>query len=184
MYVKCNIKSEVLRNYLAANFTELDSSFQIFRSGPIGKLICAHVRFSDKPVEREVTEETVTFKLPNSSDYPSFKNRFCFFTPEDMRQIEDLLQSIFYIDFQKYYHNSIKHGLQQKVAIQNFLIARKIVSRIGDIETLKKHEYRAETKRLHDMTKKFVKQVAYQDRIINDAIQKFDSTLSLNHKLA
>ncbi len=100
-----------------------------------------------------------------------------------MRLIEDYIDCIFYVDFKEYYLWSRQHGLQQKQAIQNFLITRKIVSRIGDYDTLKKFEYRQEKKRLAELTKKFINQVNYQDRIIRESATKFHNTLSQNTKL-
>jgi hypothetical protein len=183
MLIKCYIKSEVFRNYLAYHFAQSDGAFQVFRSSQLGRYIISRIRYSEKKVEFKEDENTVTFKLPNSSALPSIQTKFCYFTSEDMRLIEDYIDCIFYVDFKEYYLWSRQHGLQQKQAIQNFLITRKIVSRIGDYDTLKKFEYRQEKKRLAELTKKFINQVNYQDRIIRESATKFHNTLSQNTKL-
>ncbi|WP_313265115.1 hypothetical protein [Sphingobacterium sp.] len=183
MYVKCNIKSELFRNYLHHHFAQVDGRFQIFRGIPLGRYITTHLKFCDTKPQMEDTEQTVIFKLPKTSDLPSIQSRFAYFTAESMRQIEDHIKEIYNLDFHSYYYWSIKHGLQQKQAIQNFIITRKLVNKIGDIDTLKKYEYRQEKKMIETLTKKLLNQVTYQDRIIRDTIEKFNHTLSSNHKL-
>lgn len=183
MYVKCNIKSELFRNYLNFHFANVDGRFELFRSIPLARFIISHLRFSETKPPYEDSDQTVVFKLPKTSQLPSIQSQFAYFTTQDMVQIEDHIKEVYNIDFQSYYYWSINHGLQQKQAIQNFIITRKLINKLGDIDTLKKFEYRQEKKRLETLTRKFINQVVYQNRIIQDSINKYNHTLNSKQKL-
>lgn len=179
MNIYCTIKDEQLREYLHHLFAFEDDAFCVFRDTDFGKYICSMVRLSDKPVPPPpVTDMTVVFRIPNRA-HDLFSKRFIYLDPGDYKRIEDRLKVDFNLDFNLYIYNALQLGLQRKKAIQNFIISRKLVSKIGDIDTLKKRGYRQEVKRLDILTRKLENRADYQSRIIKRTILEFEKTLSI-----
>ena len=173
MNVVCHIKDPIHREYLHALFAYEDGAFSVFRDTKVGRFIVSMVRHSDYPVEQKVDEErAVYFRLPRTSAVPSLFRRFSYIHTDDQVKINDYLIATFDNDFTQYYFVGKNLGLQQKIIIQNFILARKLVSKIGDIEQLKKRTYRSEEKAIKTIAERLAKRVRVQNAIITRTIQE------------
>ena len=171
MIVLIDIKNPLLREYLHSQFAYEGSAFSIFRHNTFGKALCAMVRKSDLPVPHTITDRTIKLRLPNTKSIRSHRNHFLYYTVEDQLKLNDLLEALFEIDFDKYYLVGLRMGMQQKDVIHNFILSRKLVSMIGDVETLKKRQYRKEKNALQKATNHLLQKVHYRDRIIKNTIE-------------
>jgi hypothetical protein len=166
------------RDYLHHLFAYENGAFSVFRDSPIGRFICSLIRFSDFPVEQIIDEDkAVRFRLPRTSAMPSLFQRFCYLSAEDQRQINDRLIATFDLDFIEYYYVGKNIGLQQKVVIQNFIIARKLTSRIGETEQLKKRTYRKEEREINKLYERLSRRVRLQSAVIRETIEKYQNVL-------
>lgn len=178
MNVVCHIKNEMHREYLHHLFAHENDAFSVFRDSPMGRYICSMIRYADYPVEQKVDEDTaVRFRLPRTSAMPTLFQRFCYIAPEDQRKINDNLIATFDLDFVEYYYVGRNLGLQQKVVIQNFILSRKLVSRIGETEQLKKRTYRSEEKQINKLYERLSRRVRVQSAAIRETIEKYQNTL-------
>ncbi|WP_185213777.1 hypothetical protein [Sphingobacterium mizutaii] len=175
MNVVCHIQNEIHREYLNSVFALEDGAFSIFRDTDLGRFICSMVRYSEFPVEQKIDpERAVYFRLPRTSAIPSLFTRWCFIHPEDQRKINDFLISRFDLDFIQYYFVGMNLKLKQKDVITNFILARKLISRVGEIEQLKKRAYRMEEKSLHKMVERLRKRVSVQNLAIQRTIKEIN----------
>lgn len=166
------------RDYLHHLFAYENGAFSVFRDSPMGRFICSLVRYSDFPVEQPIDEEkAVYFRLPRTSAMPSLFQRFCYITPEDQRKINDWLIATFDLDFTEYYYVGRNLGLQQKIVIQNFIVSRKLVSRIGETEQLKKRAYRKEEREIRTLYERLARRVRFQSAAIRKTIEEFKNIL-------
>lgn len=178
MKVVCHIKDQLLREYLHAIFAFEDGAFSIFRDTKEGKFICSMLKHSSVPVKQKIDEKTaVYFKLPRTSAMRSLFRQCSYISDEDQVKIADFLKASFDLDFTVYYHVGISMGLQQKIVIQNFILARKLVSKIGDVEQLKKRAYRAEEKQLHTMYERLARRVRAQHAVVRKTIEEYQAIL-------
>ncbi|SEG62677.1 hypothetical protein [Sphingobacterium lactis] len=171
MNVVCHIQDEMHREYLNSKFAMENGAFSIFRDTELGRFICSMVRQADFPVEQKINpDRAVFFRLPRTSALPSLFTRFSFIHPDDQRKINDFLIATFNQDFIQYYFVGKNLGLKQKDVITNFILSRKLISRIGEIEQLKKRTYRAEEKQLQTMVNRLARRVQIQNNIISKTI--------------
>ena len=178
MNVVCHIKNEMHREYLHHLFAYEDGAFSVFRDSQMGRFICGMIRTSDYPVEQKIdSERAVWFRLPRTSAMPSLFQRFCYITEEDQRKINDHLIATFDLDFIEYYYIGKNLGLQQKIVIQNFIIARKLISRVGETEQLKKRTYRKEEREIHTLYERLSRRVRLQSAAIRKTIQEYQNIL-------
>lgn len=171
MFVLIDIKKPMLREYLQSQFAYENEALSVFRHNTFGKALCAMVSKSDIPVRHETTASTIRIRLPNTKSIRSHRNHFLYYTNEDQLKLNDLLESLFEIDFESYYQAGIRLGMMQKDVIHNFIIARKLVSMIGDVETLKKREYRKSKNAIEKLANHLTQKIHYRDRIIKSTIQ-------------
>lgn len=173
MNVICHIQDQMHREYLHSIFTIEDGAFKITRDTDLGRFICSMVRPSDYPVEQKVTEDkAVRFILPRTSEMPELFTRFSHIHPSDQRKINDYLIAAFNADFIQYYYVGKGMGLLQKEVITNFILSRKLISRVGEIEQLKKRVYRSEEKDIERMRNRLARRVQLQNAVISKTIQE------------
>lgn len=171
MIVLLDIKKPMHREYLNYLFAYEGNAFSVFRNNEFGKALCSKVRKADFPVKHQESPHTVRLRLPQSRAIRTHRNHFLYYSTEDQHQLNDLLDVLFNIDFESYYHIGIEMGLMQKEVIQNFIISRKLVSMIGDVETLKKRQYRKEKNTLEKLQNKLLQKIHYRDRLIKKTLQ-------------
>ena len=178
MNVVCHIQNQMHRDYLHHLFAEENGAFSVFRDSTLGRFIVSMIKVSDYPVEQKIDEsKAVYFRLPRTSAIPSLFQRFCYITPEDQRKINDQLITVFDMDFVQYYYVGKSLGLQQKIVIQNFILARKLTSRIGETEQLKKRAYRREEKEINTLYERLSKRVRVQSAAIKKTILEYQELL-------
>lgn len=180
MNVLTSIKKEYLREYLHYLFAFEDNAFSVFRSTDFGKYLCSLIKYSDLPVRHDLPSDTqVALRMPRTSVYKGMQYKFMYFTIEDQRRIEDHLEAIFYLDFDRYYIEAMKLGQQQKIAIQNFIVSRRLTSKIGDVEMIKKRQYRADQRIINRLHRNLRKRAHLQSQIVAKTITEFEKTLNL-----
>src|SRR5690606_24521295 len=113
---------------------------------------------------------------PRSTLFP-YTTLFRSITEEDQRKINDHLIATFDLDFIEYYYIGKNLGLQQKIVIQNFIIARKLISRVGETEQLKKRTYRKEEREIHTLYERLSRRVRLQSAAIRKTIQEYQNIL-------
>lgn len=178
MIVLSYIKKEHLREYLHYLFAFEEGAFSVFRSVDFGKYLCSLVKYSDIPIRHDRPDEyKVAFRMPRTSVYKGMQYRFMYLTAEDHQRLEDHLEAIFFIDFDRFYIQSQLLGQQQKVAIQNFILSRRLTSKIGDVEMLKKRQYRAEQKVMNKLYRNLRRRAYIQAKVIDKTIRDFQSTI-------
>jgi len=171
MNVLCHIRDQMHRDYLHSIFSFEDGAFNVTRDTDFGRFLCSMVRSSDFPVEQKVDpERAIYFRFPRTSKIPSLFTRFNYIHPDDQRKINDNLISVFNNDYTQYYFVGISMKLKQKDVITNFILSRKLISRVGEVEQLKKRTYRAEEKQINKMVKRLARRVQLQNAEIKKAI--------------
>ncbi|WP_433895185.1 hypothetical protein [Sphingobacterium mizutaii] len=171
MNVVCHIQDQMHREFLNSIFAYEDGAFSIFRDTDLGKFICSMVRHADFPIEQKVDPgKAIYIRLPRTSAIPSLFTRFSYIHPDDQRKINDFLIATFNKEFIQYYFVGKNLGLKQKDVITNFILSKKLISRIGEIEQLKKRTYRAEEKQLQTMVKRLARRVQIQNKLIERTI--------------
>jgi len=159
------------REYLNSIFAYEDGAFSIFRDTEEGKFICSMIRYSDYPVEQKCDpERAVYFRLPRTSAMPTLFTRFSYIHPDDQRKINDYIIARFNQDFIQYYYVGRNLKMKQKDVIENFILARKLVSKIGEQEQLKKRAYRSEEKSINKIASRLARRVQLQSAFIRKTI--------------
>lgn len=171
MNVVCHIQDQMHREYLNSIFAYEDGAFSIFRDTEEGKFICSMIRYSDYPVEQKCDpERAVYFRLPRTSAMPTLFTRFSYIHPDDQRKINDYIIARFNQDFIQYYYVGRNLKMKQKDVIENFILARKLVSKIGEQEQLKKRAYRSEEKSINKIASRLARRVQLQSAFIRKTI--------------
>lgn len=166
MHVNLFIKKELYRDYLNYLFPLSDGCYQVTRDNEFGKMLCSRVQYSSLPVKTE--PGTIRLQLPRSRPLANAGNYFLHYTKEDQAKLNDALDVLFHIDFDRYYLQGRKRNEMQKDIIQSFIITRKLVKLIGDNEMLKKRIYREEVENLKIVTEKLIKKAYYRNEYINN----------------
>ncbi|MDQ1150170.1 hypothetical protein QE382_002154 [Sphingobacterium zeae] len=178
MNVFCHIKKDILRDYLHHLFAYENDAFSIFRDTKVGKFICSMVKYSDFPVEQKFDpDKSVSFKLPKTSAMPGLFQRFCYISIDDQQKIEDYITATFENDWIQFYYNGMALKLKQKDVIQTYILSRKLVSKIGDPEQLKKRQYRSEEKQIKQLYERLAKRVRIQNAAIKKVINEYQDAL-------
>ncbi len=171
MNVVCHIQDQMHREYLNSIFAFEDGAFSIFRDTDLGRFICSMVRHSDFPIEQKVNpEKAIYIRLPRTSAIPSLFTRFSYIHPDDQRKINDFLIATFNKDFIQYYFVGKNLDMKQKDVITSFILTRKLISRVGEVEQLKKRAYRAEEKQIQTMVQRLARRVQIQNKAIEKTI--------------
>ncbi len=178
MNVVCHIQDQMHREFLHSIFAYEDGAFSIFRDTDMGRFIVSMVRHADYPIEQKINpEKAIYIRLPRTSAIPSLFTRFSYIHPDDQRKINDYLIATFNREFIQYYFVGKNLGLKQKDVITNFILSKKLVSRVGEIEQLKKRTYRAEEKQLQTMRKRLSRRVQIQNKAIEKTILEYQEYL-------
>lgn len=176
MNVICNIQDQMHREYLNSIFKYENGAFSISRESDLGRFICSMIRYSEYPVEQKANEDkAVYFSLPRTSAMPTLFTRFSYIHKDDQRKINDYLISLFNHDYIQYYYVGMNLKLKQKDVITNFILARKLVSRIGEVEQLKKRAYRLEEKQIQKIARRLARRVQLQNQVISKTIQEIQA---------
>lgn len=171
MNVVCHIQDQMHREYLHSFLAFENGSFSVFRNTDLGRFICSMVKYSEFPVEQKVNEEkAVFFTLPRTSAMPTLFTRFSYITPDDQRKINDYIIAIFNNDFTQYYYVGVNLGIKKQDVITNFILSRKLISKIGEYDQLKKRAYRSDIKNLDKMVKRLARRVQLQNAAISKTI--------------
>ncbi|MNJ04795.1 hypothetical protein D3C73_1657160 [compost metagenome] len=67
--------------------------------------------------------------------------------------------------------------MKQKDVIQTYILSRKLVSKIGDPEQLKKRQYRSEEKQIKQLYERLAKRVRIQNAAIKKVINEYQDAL-------
>lgn len=172
LYISIQIKKPLLRDYLRhiCNISEGDIHL-ITRRNDFGKFLCSMVRESDKPVRVIEGPEKVTFKLPNTDSLKLSRNAFAYIYVTDWLKIEDYLNSVFALDFDRYYLDGRLQGYKQKEIIEAFIVSRQL--RLFDNETLKKRKYRQEIKHYQSLITQLVDRAKNRHKRIHNQFEPF-----------
>lgn len=172
MIAKIFIKKELHRSYLNYLFPkDQNGNFIVTRNQDFGKFLTAMVRYSKTPVttlKRQTNVVFESFLLPASRPLDNAGNYYLYFSSEDQEKLNDYIDVLFNIDFDRYYLNGKKMSMQQQDIIQAFIISRKLVQHIGDNETLKKREYREGLKMLKKYTDMLITKAYNRNQRINE----------------
>lgn len=179
MIVLLKIKKPIFREYIHYLFALEDGSFSVFRKHDFGKMLCSLVSYSNMPIKEEVNEETLKFTLPISRATANAQNYHLYYSKEDEAKLNDYLEVIFNIDFDRYYLNGSRMGFMQKDIIHSFIISRKLTGLIGNNEMLKKRQYRSEKKILENRTEQLIKRAYYRNHAISNSIKR-DILIEIN----
>jgi len=171
MIVLIDIQKPMLREYFNYLFAHENGAYSVFRHNEFGKALCAMVSKSDLPVKHQESAKTIRIRLPNTKTIRTHRNHFLHYTVEDQHKLNDLLEVLFEIDFWRYYYAGLSLDMQQKDVIHNFIVSRRLVSMIGEVETLKKRQYRNERKAIEKLQKHLLQKVWYRDRIIKKTLE-------------
>lgn len=174
MKISFTVKKKVIRLFLSYLFEQLpDGSLKVTRDTDAGKLITCFVRYADRPIQEEPTSGTVTLLLPRSKSLDTAPNHFLYFTKEDEHRINDLLEVIYHIDFDRYYIKGMRQRLQQKEVIESYIVSRNLTSLFQDNEALKKRQYRDELRAFEDLVDQLRKKAWYRNQSIACEPQKY-----------
>lgn len=146
--VKLPIFNPIHRNWLYGKFRqELNTPLILDRFQELGRYIGSWVRYGDTPkihTEDNCIEIVVPTRIARSAD-----KHFLHILKEDVQKINDHIAEQYDFDFDRYYHSGIKQDFMQKDVIEAFIISRNLIPFFnGEIETIKKREYREELKLL------------------------------------
>jgi hypothetical protein len=140
MIAQITIKKEVLKNFFDYLFEKKEGIHIIRGTTDIGKYLISRATFSDFPPRK--IEDAINIQLP--ADGRMSRNRFVYYTKEDIHKINIELDAAFSIDFDRYYLQGLKLGLKRKDIIDSYINSRNMISFNCDHETLKKRKYREE----------------------------------------
>lgn len=170
MDIQLEVKKELYRDYLAYLFELLpDGSYKVSREVDFGKVLCSFVRYSNQ--KQEAIDGATGLSLPDSDSIRSAKSYHCYFSREDTKRLNDLIDVFFHIDFDRFYLNGRKLGIMQKDIIESFIISRKLTNLLNDNEMLKKRQYREEIQLLQQRCKILTKKAWYRNERIEENMQ-------------
>lgn len=169
MELKLDIKKSLISDYLGYLFDQDEEGrFLITRKNLAGKYICSMVEYSYKPPKRE---GSVTLILPSCPALKSGEQRFIYLSAESQAKVNDYLEAIFDLDFERYWAKGLQLKLPQKDIIYAFMTSRKLASLDQDPETLKKRIFRSSTRQQKSVYKQLLNKAHYTDRLISEQLK-------------
>jgi len=149
--VKLPIFNPIHRNFLYGLFRqELETPIVLDRNQDLGAYISSWIRYADTPKihDNEMCVDVVApIRISRSAD-----KHFLNFSKEDVQKINDHIKSVYEFDRDRFIYSGSKQDYQQKDVIEAYIISRKLIPFFnGDIETIKKREYREEINLLKKM---------------------------------
>ena len=171
MIVNFYLKNDLLKDYLKSIFFYENGIYHVTRVHDFGRLLSSLISYSDKPILK--TKENIQFLLPESPGNRTAKNKFIYIKQEDQLKLIDALNAVFNIDFDRYYLAGRKIGLQQKDIIQAFIVSRKLTALIGNIEVLKKRQYREEIILLEKRKQELLKKAQYRNEAVENSLKEY-----------
>lgn len=172
MDIQLEIKKDLYRDYIKYLFELLpDGSYKVSRESDFGKALCSFVRYSHQ--KQDPVPGALALSLPDTDSIKSAKNYHCYFSREDTRRLNDLIDVFFHIDFDRFYLNGRKLGIMQKDIIESFIVSRKLTNLLNDNEMLKKRQYREELQLLKQRCKILTNKAWYRNEKIEQNIQGY-----------
>ena len=169
MVLTIDIKKSLISDYLNFLFqTDEDGCFLVTRKNLAGRFICAMVEYSYKPTHNT---GSVTMVLPSCPALKSGEKRYIYLSTESQAKVNDYLEAIFDLDFERYWMQGVKMNIPQKDIIYAFINSRKLATFEQDPETLKKRIYRSSTRKLQSIYKQLLNKAHYTDRIISEQLK-------------
>lgn len=182
MLVRLHIRKPLLRAYLANLFEKTthhgyqDPVFKVTKTVDFGRLLCSMVRYSNR--KKPAPVEALTFQLPWDRSLQSAPAYHLYFSKEDTLKLNDYLEVIFNLHFDRYYLKGKEQGFQQKDIISTFIQVHHLTGLTDVAGSLKKRRYREEA-RVRDELFIQLKNAAYHRHasIIFDADQVVKTTV-------
>jgi len=173
MNVSIEIKKPLLKSYLKHIFrSDPKGNLIATKTHDFGQLLCSLVRYSNTRLEQLPTENSeaiVTFRLPKVRSLASAESYHLYYTKEDALKLNDYLQTLFNIEFDRYYLAGRKKQYQQKEIISTFVTTRNLTGLSDVAGSLKKRNYRREADLLEERTQELLhKAYNRNDRILFD----------------
>lgn len=172
MLVGLAIKKDLYRDYLQHVFKLVDNVYHVSRSTDFGRMVCARISYRDKPMAPESTENICTLLLPASDSNRTASSKFLYIKKEDQLKLADEIEAIFNIDFDRYYLQGRKLGMEQKEIIQAFIVSRGLTKLIGNIDMLKKREYREAVNLLAKHNEALLNKARYRNERIENSLRE------------
>lgn len=179
MQISLSIKKPIYRDYLKGIFELKNNLHVLSRDHDFGKVIISRIKYSKTPVKVVVDHTTVVFDLPAGRSLANAEKYYLYLSKEDEAKINEQLDAIFNIDFDRYCLAGIKLGMMHKDIVQTFILKRKIVSLIGDNETLKKREYRDQLKNMKIYAEQLYKKSYLRNKSIEKELFTYNSLMAI-----
>ena len=178
MQIAISIKNPIYRAYLKGIFELKNGYLLLTRDHDFGKVIISRVKYSREPIKMIVDHTTVVFDLPSGRSLANGEKYYLYICKEDQAKINEQLDAIFNIDFDRYCLEGKKLSMMQKDVIQAFIISRKIISLIGDNETLKKREYRDQLSVMKKYEDQLRKKAYYRNAHIEKSLNEYKQLIA------
>jgi hypothetical protein len=178
--VKLPIFNPIHRNFLYGQFRQdLESPIVLDRNQDLGSYISSWIRYADTPKihDNETCIDVVApIRVTRSAD-----KHFLNFTKEDVQKINDHIKAIYELDRERFFYSGLKQEYLQKDIIEAYIISRNLTPFFnGDIETIKKREYREEVNLLKKMANKMRMQAYRKSKRIDSMVSDAVNSLLVN----
>lgn len=171
MLVKVCIHKPILRDYLNYLFTFQNGHFVVKRETEFGRSLSARIQYSKEPPAKSDAPDQVEFLMPKSRRFRNAGKKYLFVPKDDQESLNDFLEAVFAIDFDRYYLQGRKLEYKQKDIIQAFIVSRRLQAMIGDNETLKKRQYRDALKYLEKRVCALTRKAYYRNEQIERSLR-------------
>lgn len=146
MNISIRIKDPLLRAYLHGLFELKQSGVFIVNMNTFtGSVICALAKPCEHPYKHPYQNDrtVVEFELPQSTYTTELRNKFLYLTASAESKINAVLQKEFECNFITFCVQGKTIGLQLKDTIEQFMVENQMDEFfLGEIDTLKKRQYR------------------------------------------
>ena len=169
MELTLEIKKSLIRDYLGYLFPRDEAGrYLVTRKIAAGHYICSMVEYAHKPPH---SRGSIVMLLPACPALKSGATRFLYMSAETQAKVNDYLEVVFDLDFERYMLKGEQMGIPQKDIIYAFINSRGLASFDQDPETLKKRAYRQSTRQMQSIVKQLLNKADYTNRIISEQIK-------------
>jgi hypothetical protein len=173
MQVSLSIKKPIYLDYLKGIFEKKNGYYQLSRDHDLGKLIISLIQYKKHPTKHLLDHTTIVFILPEGRSLANATKHYLYISKESEAKVNEALDAIFNIDFDRFCIQGRKMQMMQKDIIQAFILKRKICTLIGDNETLKKREYRDQLSLMKKYAEQLYKKAHYRTLCIEKALNEY-----------
>ncbi len=168
MLIKLQFDSELRLDYFGFLFPRIpgDDAYRVSTREPVGALLCARVRESERPVNEPQGELVATLDLPLNPATRNAGNKFIYYSKADTAALMMAVSATFDLDFAGYYRKGEGLGYGRKDIVEAFIISRKLVN-VDYADTLYKRAYRSSQRKMKALTKRLLRRSYYLDESIN-----------------